>query len=124
MIEAGLQDPVIKHGNLAAIRDYTDARDICEAYWLATEHCSPGEPYNICTGDAISIADLLDMILSLSKVSVSKQQDPARMRPSDVMLLLGDSSKFRKITGWKPKIPFKQTMNDLLEAWRTRVKRT
>lgn len=121
MIEASLQEPIIRHGNLDAVRDYTDARDIAEAYWLATEHCTPGEPYNICTGQAISIGNLLDSIISISNVSVSKRQDPARMRPSDVLLLLGDSSKFRKLTGWEPRIPFKQTMHDLLDAWRSRI---
>jgi GDP-4-dehydro-6-deoxy-D-mannose reductase len=107
---------------LEAVRDYTDARDVVEAYWLATEHCPPGEPFNICSGEATSIGKLLDNIVSLAAVDVQRQQDPARMRPSDVLLLLGDSSKFRDLTGWKPRIPFKQTMNDLLEAWRKRIK--
>ena len=121
MIEAGKKEPIIHHGNLDAVRDYTDARDIVEAYWLATEHCPPGVPFNVCSGEATSINKLLDDILSLASVTVRKQQDPARMRPSDVLLLLGDSTKFRELTEWKPRIPFKQTMNDLLEAWRKRV---
>jgi len=121
MIEAGKQEPIIRHGNLDSVRDYTDARDIVEAFWLATEKCPPGEPFNICSGKAITIGQLLDNIVSLSKITIDKRPDPARMRPSDVKLLLGDSTKFRKLTGWEPRIPFKQTMNDLLEAWRKRV---
>jgi GDP-4-dehydro-6-deoxy-D-mannose reductase len=121
MIEVGKQDQLIRHGNLDAVRDYTDARDVAEAYWLSTEHCPPGEPFNICAGEPISIGKLLDDIISLAKVNVEKRIDPSRMRPSDVLLLHGDSAKFRKLTGWEPRIPFKQTMNDLLEAWRKKV---
>jgi GDP-4-dehydro-6-deoxy-D-mannose reductase len=123
MIEAKMQEPIIYHGNLDSVRDYTDARDVVEAFWLATECCEPGVPYNICTGEAISIGKLLDDIASLSTVIVRKQPDPARMRPSDVLLLIGDSTKFRDKTGWKPRIPFKQTMSDLLEAWRDRLRK-
>lgn len=122
MIEAGLQSPVIYHGNLDSIRDYTDAYDIARAYWMAVEQCNPGEPYNVCSGKSITIGDLLDMVISLSNVDVKKVQDPARMRPSDVTLLIGDSTKFRKLTGWQPEISFKDTINALLNEWRNKVK--
>jgi GDP-4-dehydro-6-deoxy-D-mannose reductase len=121
MVEAGKQEPVIYHGNLESVRDYTDARDVVEAFWLATEKCPPGEPFNICSGKGITIEQLLDNILSLSNITIQKRPDPDRMRPSDVKLLIGDSSKFRDLTGWEPRIPFKQTMNDLLEAWRKKI---
>jgi len=121
MIEAGRQEPIIKHGNLESVRDYSDARDVAEAYWVASEKCSPGEPYNVCSGEGITIGQLLDDIVSLSNIIIRKKKDPLRMRPSDVVLLVGDSTKFRKLTGWAPRIPFKQTMNDLLEAWRRKI---
>lgn len=121
MIEKGKQDPVIHVGNLEASRDYTDVRDMVKAYMLAVEKCDPGESYNICTGKTIKIGDMLNLLLSFSKLKVDIQQDPSRMRPSDVPVLLGDNSKFVGKTGWKPEIPFEKTMEDLLNYWRARV---
>jgi GDP-4-dehydro-6-deoxy-D-mannose reductase len=120
-IEKGKKEPFIDHGNLDAIRDYTDVRDMVRAYWLATEKCEPGEVYNICTGSAWKIQDMLNYLLSKSKVKVTLRQDPKRMRPSDVQVLIGDNSKFRKATGWEPKYKFEQTLDDLLDYWRSRV---
>lgn len=117
-IEKGKQDPVIHVGNLDSIRDYTDVRDMVRAYYLAVQKCDPGEEYNICTGEGQKIKDVLDLLLSFSKVNVEIKEDPARMRPSDVLVLIGDSSKFRKKTGWKPEIKFEKTMKDLLDYWR------
>ncbi len=121
LIEKGKKEPVIRHGNLEAKRDFTDVRDIVKAYLLAVEKCQPGEVYNICSGKALPIKQVLQMLTSMSKVKIRTEQDPERMRPSDVEILLGDSSKFRKQTGWKPEIPFKQTLEDLLNYWRERV---
>lgn len=121
MIEKGKQEPVISVGNLEASRDYTDVRDMVRAYVLAVEKCDPGDVYNICMGKTIRIADMLDLLLSMSKAKVEIKQDSSRMRPSDVPVLLGDNSKFVAKTNWKPIIPFKQTMEDLLNYWRERV---
>lgn len=121
LIEKGLQDPVIRVGNLDAKRDYTDVRDMVQAYLLSLEKCDPGEVYNICTGDAVVIGDMLDILLSYSKIKVEVKQDPSRMRPSDVPVLIGDNSKFVAKTGWKPTVPFKKTMEDLLNYWRSKV---
>jgi len=120
-IEKGKKEPFIDHGNLDAIRDYTDVRDMVRAYWLATEKCEPGEVYNICTGSAWKIQNMLNYLLSKSKVKVTLRQDPKRMRPSDVQVLIGDNSKFRKATGWEPQYKFEQTLDDLLDYWRSRV---
>ena len=121
LIEAGLQEPVIRVGNLDAIRDFTDVRDMVRAYWLGVTKGKPGEVYNIATGTGISIRDLLDKILGLSKIHVRTEVDPTRLRPSDVEILIGDSSKFRADTGWEPQIPFEQTVSDLLDYWRQRL---
>lgn len=123
LIEAGLQEPVIKHGNLESVRDYTDARDIAEAYWVAMEKCNPGEPYNICSSMKISIGQLLDLFIGMSVVDggIRKEVDPARLRPSDVVLLYGNSDKFREATGWAPKFNLERTMGDLLDAWRKKI---
>jgi GDP-4-dehydro-6-deoxy-D-mannose reductase len=120
-IEKGLQEPVIKVGNLDAYRDWTDVRDMVKGYLLADEKCDPGEVYNICTGKSIQVKKMLDILLSYSKVKVEIQEDPARMRPSDVPVLTGDNSKFTLKTGWKPTIAFETTMKDLLDYWRERV---
>ena len=119
-IERGLKPPVIRVGNLDARRDFSDVRDVVRAYWLSLERGEPGEVYNICSGRDWTIRAMLDMLLGMTKAKVKIEQDPARMRPSDVPVLLGDASKFKKATGWEPTIPFEQTLRDLLEYWRTR----
>jgi len=120
-IEKGTAEPVISVGNLEAKRDYTDVRDMVKGYFLAAEKGSPGEVYNICSGRARKINEVLQTLLSFSKVKVEIRQDPARMRPSDVPILLGDSTKFRRRTGWKNTISFEQTMEDLLNYWREKI---
>ena len=120
-IEAGLKEPVIRVGNLDAVRDFTDVRDTVRAYWLAAEKGRPGDVYNIATGVGITIRELLDRLLALSTVEVEVQTDPDRLRPSDVEILLGDSTKLRRETGWEPQVPFDQTLTDLLDYWRERV---
>jgi GDP-4-dehydro-6-deoxy-D-mannose reductase len=117
-IEAGLQEPVLKVGNLEAVRDFTDVRDMVRAYWLAVNKATPGEVYNIATGVPITIRELLDRLLALSSAEIRVEQDPERMRPSDVEILIGDASKFRKETGWEPQVPFDQTLQDTLDHWR------
>ncbi len=120
-IEAGLQEPVVRVGNLKAMRDYTDVRDMVRAYWLALEKGVPGEVYNICTGQAQTIEEVLQALLRLSPAKVRIEPDPSRRRPSDVVLLQGDNSKFVAQTGWRPQIPLKTTLKDLLEYWRERT---
>jgi len=121
-IEAGLHAPVIRVGNLDSVRDFTDVRDMVRAYWLAVIKGKPGEVYNIATGEGITIRGMLDKLLAMSKIEVKVEIDPDRLRPSDVEVLLGDSSKFRADTGWEPRIPFDTTLRDLLDYWRARVK--
>jgi GDP-4-dehydro-6-deoxy-D-mannose reductase len=117
-IEAGEQEPVIRVGNLDSVRDFTDVRDMVRAYWLAATKGEPGEVYNIASGRGITIREMLDRLLAMSKVEVRVETDPARLRPSDVEVLLGDASKFRAATGWEPRIPLEQTLADTLDYWR------
>lgn len=123
MIETGLQEPLILHGNLESVRDYTDARDIAEAYWVAVDKCQPGEPYNICSSMRISIGDLLQLFIKLSTYDgkIETRVDPIRLRPSDVVLLYGNSDKFQAQTSWSPKYDLEHTMGDLLKAWRRKI---
>jgi GDP-4-dehydro-6-deoxy-D-mannose reductase len=119
-IELGLTAPVIRVGNLDAVRDFTDVRDMVRAYWLAVTRARPGEAYNIATGVGITIRELLERLIALAQVEVRVETDPSRLRPSDVEILIGDSSKFRADTGWEPRVPFEQTLSDTLDFWRER----
>lgn len=121
-IEHELREPVIYVGNLDAIRDFSDVRDIVRAYWLSTERCQPGEVYNISSGKGYRIKDMLEKLLAVSgHRGITVKTDPQRLRPSDVPVLVGDSTKFRHATGWETKIPFEQTLKDCLDYWRSRV---
>ena len=120
-VEKGRKPAVLHVGNLEARRDFTDVRDIVRAYWLSTESCEAGEVYNICSGKAYSIQEVLDRLIELSGVTVKVETDPERLRPSDVPILLGDYSKFKKATGWQPEIPYEKTLADMLEYWRENI---
>jgi GDP-4-dehydro-6-deoxy-D-mannose reductase len=121
-IEARRREPLILVGNLKARRDYTDVRDIVRGYWTLLEHGEFGDVYNLCSGRAWAIQEILDFMLTESRVRpVTVREDPARLRPSDVPVLVGDASKLHKATGWRPEIPFEQTLRDLLQYWRARV---
>jgi GDP-4-dehydro-6-deoxy-D-mannose reductase len=120
-IEKGVQAPTIKVGNLDAKRDFTDVRDTVRAYVETVKGAEPGEVYNIATCKAISMKELLDTLLSMTKKEVRVEIDPARLRPSDVPVLMGDYSKLKEKVGWEPRIPIKKTLEDLLNYWRERV---
>jgi GDP-4-dehydro-6-deoxy-D-mannose reductase len=117
-IEAGLQEPVMKVGNLEAVRDFTDVRDIVRAYHLAVSQGEPGEVYNLASGRPQSVRGLLEMLLSHSHVEIRVERDPRRYRPVDVPVVYGSAAKFRQRTGWEPQIPFEQTLRDTLAYWR------
>lgn len=117
-IEKGLEGPIIKVGNLEAKRDFTDVRDMVRAYWLAMQKGETGKVYNICSGRAVQIKELLNNLLELSSKKIEIMKDPKRMRPSDNPILLGDYIKFRKKSGWKPEIFLDKTLKDILEYWR------
>jgi GDP-4-dehydro-6-deoxy-D-mannose reductase len=119
-IERGRKPAVLNVGNLDAKRDFTDVRDMVRGYWLALEKGESGEVYNLCRGQAWSIREVLDLLLGMTKTRIEVRQDPARLRPSDVPILLGDCSKFTQVSGWKLSIPFEQTLRDMLEYWRAR----
>jgi len=117
-IEKGQKEPVIMVGNLEAKRDFTDVRDMVRAYWFALQKGEPWEVYNICSGKAISIQESLDKLLKMSEKRVEVEQDRNRLRPADIPLLLGNSTKFNGKTGWEPEIPFERTLQDTLDYWR------
>jgi GDP-4-dehydro-6-deoxy-D-mannose reductase len=119
-IEAGRWEPEIAVGNLDARRDLTDVRDTIRAYRLILERGTPGRPYNVCSGRAITIRELLDRLLSRARVPIRVRVDAARLRPNDVPLLLGDPTRIQTELGWQPEIPLDRTLDDLLDDWRNR----
>ena len=120
-IEAGLEPPVLRVGNLEAQRDLTDVRDVVRAYRAIVERGRPGRPYNVCSGILYHISDILQRLIGQARVPVDVQPDPERMRPSDTPSLFGNASRIRKETGWTPKIPIDDTLADLLEYCRAEV---
>jgi GDP-4-dehydro-6-deoxy-D-mannose reductase len=124
-IEAGLREPVVHVGDLKATRDFSDVRDIVHGYWTLLERGTPGEVYNLCSGRDWAIEKVLGFFLSRAKVSkIEVRQDPARLRPSDVPLLRGCAEKAERAIGWRPRIALEDTLADLLEYWRQRIKST
>ena len=117
-IEAGRRPPVIEVGNLEAVRDFTDVRDVVRAYWLLLEKGRAGETYNVCSGRGIAIGDVLQELLDVSGAAVEVRRDPERMRPSDIPAIIGNPKKLRDATGWTADIPLRQTLTDLLAHWR------
>lgn len=118
-IEAGLQEPVLRVGNLSPARDFTDVRDVVRAYVLALLHGRPGEVYNVCSGTARTIQSLINRLLELARTPISVEIDPERYRPADVPTIFGSAEKLRQATGWEPEIPFEQTVQDVLNEWRS-----
>ena len=119
-IEAGRWEPEIAVGNLDVQRDLTDVRDTIRAYKLILERGAPGRPYNVCSGRAITIRELLNRLLARARVPVRVRVDPARLRPNDVPLLLGNPARIETELGWRPEIPLDRTLDDLLNDWRSR----
>jgi len=117
-IEAGQQEPVLRVGNLQAERDYTDVRDMVRAYWLALEHGESGGVYNVGSGSSHSVQELLENLLQLSVVDIEVEQDPQRLRPSDVARTVCDPAELFRATGWRPSITLRQSLADVLQYWR------
>lgn len=127
-IEQGKQEPIIKVGYLDDKRNFTHIRDLVEAYYLAMEKCKPGEMYVIGSENEESIhtyREFLNMLIEKSNLDIKDikiETEPKFVRPTNVPRLIGDTRKFRELTGWKPKIKFEQLLGDILEYWRDFVK--
>ena len=121
-IEAGQMPPVLKVGNLSTKRDISDVRDVVRAYVSLMRKGKAGEAYNICSQEAYSIRNVLKILLTLSKKKIGVEKDEVKNRPAEIPILMGNNSKIKKVTGWKPKIPIEKTLEDTLNFWRRRVK--
>lgn len=122
-IEHGTAEPCLRVGNLDARRDITDVRDTVRAYEALGRSGASGRPYNVCAGVAYRVGDLLDVLLQRARTRVSVIIDPHRLRPSDNPVVLGDPSRVRQETGWRPEISIEQTLEDLLDWWRSEIAR-
>lgn len=120
-IKAGLCEPVVRVGNLAVTRDFTDIRDVVRAYRMLAEKGAAGEVYNVCSGRGLKLGDALDYFLRRSGARVSVERDPRLMRPADIPVLLGDSTKLRRRCGWEPTVGTEQMLGDLFDFWEQRV---
>lgn len=117
-IEKGKLEPILKVGNLDSKKDFTDVRDIVRAYELLFEKGDVGDVYNLGSGKAHTIQELLDILLSLAKKDISVEKDPMRIRPSDTALLICDNTKLKRATGWEVEIPIEVTLRNILDYWR------
>jgi GDP-4-dehydro-6-deoxy-D-mannose reductase len=123
LVETGRQEPVISVGNLAAVRDFLDVRDVVRAYRLLVQKGKPGVPYNVASGKKLKISDILARLLDLSEVEIEVRTDPLKKRPADIPLQWGSSDRLKRATGWRPKHSMDETLADLLEYWRRDVRR-
>lgn len=117
-IEQGKRD-VLLHGNLTAIRNYTDVRDVVRAYTMIID--CPSGVYNICSDENIAIGDVLEVLCSLSSTSIKTKLDTNLFRPADFSFNKPDAGKFKKLTGWEPTITFSETLSDILNHWRKKL---
>lgn len=120
-IELDLAPPILKVGNLAAQRDYTDVRDVVRGYMSIIEKGNPGKPYNVCRGTGYKLSDLLEKYKSMAKKRIEVQADQSRMRPVDIPILTGSNKRIKADTGWEPEIDIDTTLADSLKFWRERL---
>jgi len=123
-IELGLRPPVVTVGNLDTERDFCDVRDVVRAYWLIVTQGTPGEVYNIGSGQRTSGRRLLETLLELTQAQVAVEVDPARLRPSDVPVSVCDPRRLMAATGWQPTVDLRQSLADLLEYWRKELRQS
>ncbi len=117
-VEQGLSPAEMLVGNLEATRDFTDVRDVVRAYWGICRHGRVGEVYNVCSGEGHKMRDVLEQLLDLANVQITIKKDPSRLRPSDTPFLIGANEKLKEDTGWNPRIPLAQSLQDTLNYWR------
>lgn len=121
LIEAGRQEPAIAVGNMEARRDFTHTADVARALWLLLDRAPPGQVYNLCSGTATRIGDIVELVRERGRVPAEVRIDPARLRPLDEPLLMGDNRRLREATGWEPRVGMAQIVEELLAYWRARI---
>lgn len=122
LIETGRQEPVLRVGNLSPQRDFTHMHDVARALWLLLEYAPPGEVYNLCSGRAARIGDIVELVRARGRVPIEIAVDPARLRPVDEPILIGDNRKLCAVTGWTPTIDMTRIVDEVLEYWRNQYR--
>jgi GDP-4-dehydro-6-deoxy-D-mannose reductase len=120
-MEAGLKDPVLELGNLDARRDFLDVRDVVRAYHAIFDKGEAGTAYNVCSGEARQIRDIMTQLVELSDAEPELRRDPKRMRPSDTPVVVGDNTRLRSLGNWQQQYDLKQSLQDVLDYWREQV---
>ncbi|HXV60856.1 MAG TPA: GDP-mannose 4,6-dehydratase [Vicinamibacteria bacterium] len=119
--EKGLREPVLRAGNLEARRDFSDVRDVVRAYEAIIDHGRPGRVYNVCSGEAVAIRDVVDQLVALAHARVRVSIDPELYHTIDAPLIVGSNRRLRSETGWTPRYALAKTLRDLLDDWRRRL---
>jgi len=122
-IAAGLQEPIIRVGDLAPVRDVSDVRDVARGYLALLERGASGETYNLCSGRGVAIREILDGLIAAAGVDVRIESDPALVRPVEVPRIVGSFARAAEVCGWRPSIPLVTTLTDVLDDWHRRMKR-
>ncbi len=117
-VSLGIRKPVIEVGNIDAARDFTDVRDVVEAYWMLLQKGRSGEAYNVCSQKVYSVREVINILAKISDVNITLMKSPELLRKSDIPVLLGSHEKIYNDTGWKPRISFEDTLKDLLDYWK------
>ena len=112
----------VRVGDLTARRDITDVRDVCRAYALLLDRSVPPDTYNVASGRAVEMREVLDELIRLARCRIEVEPDPERSRPAEVRVVCGNAAKLRSATGWEPTIPLEQTLADTLQAARQATK--
>lgn len=120
-MEAGIRPRRLTAGNVEVKRDFTDVRDVVPAYFALLDRGRADEVYNVCSGSAVRLADVIRNFEELSGIAIQIETDPGRLRSNEVPQIIGDSTKLRTETGWNPQIPLEKTLQDLLDYWREKV---
>jgi GDP-4-dehydro-6-deoxy-D-mannose reductase len=123
-IATGMRPPVIRAGNLEARRDFTDVRDVVRAYWLLFDRRSSDIVFNVCSGRAVQIVEILSLFKEISGLNVEVVAAQERLRSYDVPLVVGNYERLHRATGWTPTIPLRQTLADVFSYWRSHVSLT
>jgi GDP-4-dehydro-6-deoxy-D-mannose reductase len=119
--EAGRRPPHLHVGNLEIQRDISDVRDVVRAYFIALERGEAGSVYNVCSGHAYTLREILQVLTGMSRLQVEVRAEPERLRPQDLPVLVGNPQTFHACTGWETVTPLRQTLKDLLSYWRSRI---
>jgi GDP-4-dehydro-6-deoxy-D-mannose reductase len=120
--ELGLREPIVAVGNLAAARDFTDVRDVVRAYALALERGAAGAVYNVCSGVPQTMQHVLETLIGLSQTPITVRVDPERVRPIEIPVLYGSYARLQADTDWRPQISLAQSLTDVLNEWRARLR--